>query len=139
MSGEHIPATTNWVVVGILMTGGNKTSSGPDNGSTEEIKHGIYQRGQDGHGRHRQNNDEFTSEENDVGDQVDVDGQRDNRVVAIDFGFLEPGQQGARAAFNVCCGWRTLTADLSRLGIRVREQWEVLGGAENVLGSALGG
>lgn len=119
--GVNIPTATNGVVVGIFMTGGNKTSGGPDNGGTEEIKHGIHQRGQDGHGRHRQNNDEFTGEEDDVGNQVDVDGQRDNGVVAIDFGFLEPRQQGARAAFNVCCGWRTLTADFSRFGIRVRE------------------
>lgn len=97
-NGMDIPATTDWIMMLILLTLGDELGRGPDNGSTKEIQHSIDQTGQHRHGRNRNDDGELSSKKNEISNHVDPYGKSDDGIITVDIGLFEPRQIGSGAS-----------------------------------------
>lgn len=70
--------------VRVLVLLRDESRRGPDDGGGEEVECSVDQRSEHGQGRGQHDDGDFAGQENDVGDEVDVDGDRDDRVVRVE-------------------------------------------------------
>lgn len=82
------PSSSDRIAILVLMTRRDEASGDPDDNGTEEIENGVDQTGKHRHGRDRKDDSKLSSKKNAVCDKVDPDGERHDRIVAIDISVL---------------------------------------------------
>lgn len=82
----------------VLVLAADEPRRRPDNHSRQEVQGGIHQTREDGHGGHRQDDGNLSSQQDRVGSEVDVNGEGDDAVSTVHIiVVLEPGNLGLGA------------------------------------------